>query len=190
MSAKETQDAGSPRDRLARERATALLSLHRQDPPVDVESMIAAAGIPVVERRLPQNVRATIGDIGGQRAIIVNRLWSFSSEAERRWVLAEELGHILLDHRLVASSAPGQQRIGLLELQRDVYEREARAFAAELLMPLARVRGRWFEASTELRSAVGRPREEDADHLIRKLAREFGVTPTAMRIRLERLKLL
>ncbi len=191
MAGNERQDARGSGTRLARERATALLSLHGQHPPVDVEAIVEKAGIPIVDRRLPEGIRATIGDIAGRRAIILNRQWSFSSEAERRWVLAEELGHILLDHRLVASTAPGEPRMGLLEWQRDLYERDAKVFAAELLMPLARVRGRWFEASTELRSVLGgRPRKEGADQLVRKLAREFGVTPTAMRIRLQRLKLL
>ncbi len=84
-----------------------------------------------------------------------HRQWSFTSEAERRWVLGEEPGYILLDNRLVARTEPGEPRIGLVEWQRDLCEREARVFAAELLMPLVRVRGRWFEVSTELRPMLG-----------------------------------
>lgn len=45
--------------------------------------------------------------------------------------------HVLLDHKLVNSTVPGRAPIGLLEDQRLIYEREARAFAAELLMPLS-----------------------------------------------------
>ncbi len=157
---------------------------------MDLESIIEVCEISVIERQLPEGVRGTIGEIGGRKAIILNRLWSFSSEGERRWVLAEELGHALLDHRLVESTAPGQPRLGLLEYQRDFYEKEARAFAAELLMPLARVRAQWFEESTNLSYALGEEqREETRQRVIRKLAREFGVTATAMRIRLEQLKL-
>jgi hypothetical protein len=37
------------------------------------------------------------------------------SAGERRWVLAEELGHVLLEHRLVDSTAPGTRIVGLLE---------------------------------------------------------------------------
>jgi len=191
MAANETGDRQGSGTRVARERAAALLSLNRQDPPIDVESIIHAAGIPIVERRLAQDIRATIGDISGRRVIILNRLWLFSSEAERRWVLAEELGHILLDHRLVASTAPGEPRIGLVEWHRGLYERDARAFAAELLMPLARVRSRWFEESTGRSQLPGQhTRHAMVTQRVHTLAREFGVTPTAMRIRLERLRLL
>ena len=49
-------------------------------------------------------------------------------------MLAEELGHVLMGHRLVESTEPGKPAIGLLGPRRHFYEREARAFAAELLM--------------------------------------------------------
>jgi Zn-dependent peptidase ImmA (M78 family) len=114
---------------------------------VDVQAIIDLAGIPVVERALADGTRATIGDIAGRRSIILNRKWRFSSENERRWVLAEELGHVLMGHRLVESIEPGKPSIGLLEPRRVFYEREARAFAAELLMPFAEVRRRWFGLS-------------------------------------------
>jgi hypothetical protein len=66
-------------------------------------------GHPVVDRALPDDTRATIGDIAGRRrSIILNRKWKFSSENERPWVLAEELGHVLLDHKLVESTDPRQ----------------------------------------------------------------------------------
>ena len=97
-------------------------------------AIIDLAGIPVVERALPDGTRATIGDVAGRRSIMLNRKWKFSSENERRWVLAEELGHVLMGHRLVESTEPGKPAIGLLGPRRHFYEREARAFAAELLM--------------------------------------------------------
>jgi uncharacterized protein DUF955 len=133
----------SSRDRdtrydLARGRARGLLTLTRQKPPIDVQAIIDLAGIPVVERVLIDGMRGTIGDVAGQRSIILNRHHRFSSEQERRWVLAEELGHVLLAHQLVESTAPGKPTMGLLEERRILYEREARAFAAELLMPFLR----------------------------------------------------
>jgi Zn-dependent peptidase ImmA (M78 family) len=39
--------------------------------------------------------------------------------------------------------------MGLLEERRILYEREARAFAIELLMPFFEVRKRWFAISQE-----------------------------------------
>ncbi len=118
-----------------------------------------ASEIALVECRLPEDVRGTMGEIAGRRAIILNRDRQFSSEGERQWVLAEELGHIRLEHQLVESTAPGAHRIGLQEWQRDFYEREARVFAAELLMPLARVRERWFEESAQVGEAQLMQRE-------------------------------
>ena len=64
-------------------------------------------------------------------------------------MLAEELGHVLMGHRLVESTEPGKPAIGLLGPRRHFYEREARAFAAELLMPFAEVRRRWFGLSRD-----------------------------------------
>ena len=95
---------------LARNRARGLLTLTKQRPPVDVQVIIDLAGIPVVERALPDGTRATIGDVAGRRSIILNRKWKFSSENERRWVLAEELGHVLMGHRLVESTEPASRR--------------------------------------------------------------------------------
>ena len=171
---------------LARDRARSLLTLTRQQPPVDVAAIIERAGVPVVERALGEGVRATVGYVAGRRSIIVNRRHQISSPGERRWILAEELGHVLLDHHLVYSTVPGTSVIGLQEARRVVYEREARAFAAELLMPFAEVSRRWFALLRE-RPVAG---ELSADERGRRLADEFGVTPSAMRVRLEHMKLV
>jgi hypothetical protein len=78
--------------------------------------------VPVVDRVLVDGVRGTIGDVAGQRTIILNHHHRFSSQQERRWVLAEELGHVLLGHRLVESPVPGKPTMGLLEARRLLYE--------------------------------------------------------------------
>jgi len=170
---------------LARSRARTFLSLSRQRPPVDVQAIIDRMGIPVVVRSLSGDVRGTIGDIAGKRSIILGR--RFASENERRWVLAEELGHVVLNHQLVESTQPGTPAIGLLEERRIIYEREARAFAAELLMPLAEVRRQWFDA---LRDRFGPDHEASQEELIRRLAEQFGVSASAMRVRLTGLRLI
>jgi Zn-dependent peptidase ImmA (M78 family) len=120
-------------------------------------------------------------NVAGRRSIIVNRKWKFSSENERRSVLADELGHALLGPRLVESTEPGKPAIGLLEPRRHFYEREARAFAAELLMPFAEVRRRWFGLS---RDGVS------VEDMVRWLADEFAVTTNAMRVRLQQMKVV
>jgi hypothetical protein len=58
---------------LARNRARGLLTLTKMRPPADVQAIIDLAGIPVVERALPDSTRATIGDVAGRRSIILNR---------------------------------------------------------------------------------------------------------------------
>ena len=171
---------------LARDRARGLLTLTCQKPPIDVQVIIELAGIPVVERVLIDGMRGTIGDVAGQRAIILNRRHRFSSQQERRWVLAEELGHVLLGHQLVESTQPGKPTIGLQEQRRVFYEREARAFAAELLMPFAEVRRRWF-AITRERPVEG---EMSLEARVKRLADEFEVTSAAMRVRLQQMKII
>ncbi|HKX20010.1 MAG TPA: ImmA/IrrE family metallo-endopeptidase [bacterium] len=142
--------------------------------------------MPVVERVLEESVRATIGDVAGQRSIILNRDHQMRSAGEHRWVLAEELGHVLLGHTLVDSTAPGVRVVGLREWRRTIQESEARAFASELLMPFAEVSRRWYALLRE-RLVSGELMEADR---VRRLAREFGVTASAMRIRLEQMKIL
>lgn len=85
-----------------------------------------------------------------------------------------------MGHRLVERSEPGKPMIGLLEPRRVFYEREARAFAAELLMPFAEVRRRWFAIAQE-RPVEG---ELSLEARVKRIAEEFGVTPAAMRVRL------
>ena len=75
----------------------------------------------------------------------------------------------------------GKPAIGLLEPRRHFYEREARAFAAELLMPFAEVRRRWFGLS---RDGVS------VEDMVRRLSDEFAVTTSAMRVRLQQMKVV
>jgi Zn-dependent peptidase ImmA (M78 family) len=170
---------------LARDRARSLLVLMRQRPPVDIEAIIERAGVPVVQRALGERVRATVGDVAGRRAIILNRNYQIRIR-RTQWILAEELGHVLLDHHLVDSTAPGRAVIGLLEARRVVYEREARAFAAELLMPFAEVSRRWFGLLREHPVTA----ELSTEDRVRRLAVAFEVTPSAMRVRLEQMRLI
>ncbi len=79
------------------------------------------------------------------------------------------------------NTEPGKPMIGLLEPRRVFYEREARAFAAELLMPFGEVRRRWFGLS---------PHGLSVEEMVRRVAEDFGVTPAAMRVRLQQTKLI
>lgn len=99
----------APRYGLARDKVRGLLTLTRQRPPVDVQAIIERANIPVVQRVLIEGVRGTIDTVSGQRAVIPNRRHRFSSEQERWWVLAEEFGHVLLEHKPVESPDPASR---------------------------------------------------------------------------------
>lgn len=81
--------------------------------------------------------------------------------------------------------SPASRR-SLQEQRRVFYEREAQAFAAELLMPFAEVRRRWF-AITRERPVQG---EMSLEVRVKRLADEFEVTPAAMRVRLQQMKLI
>ena len=54
---------------LARDRARGLLTPTRLRPPVNVEAIIELAGIPLLDRALPEDTRATIGGTSGSVGI-------------------------------------------------------------------------------------------------------------------------
>ncbi|MHB8730542.1 MAG: ImmA/IrrE family metallo-endopeptidase [bacterium] len=182
----ETAAAGPAR---ARERARQAASGTRELP-IDVRKIAAQLGFPVQERALPPGQRGTIGRDGGHVVIAISSRGGYT-DAELRWVVAEELGHAALGHTaLVASSAPGAAP-AIAEPRRREEEREARAFAAEILMPEEKVRARFAELAPRIDQTLGmRQRETETDEVVHLLARMFGVTPTALRHRLEELGLL
>jgi Zn-dependent peptidase ImmA (M78 family) len=174
----------------AQARARAILEGVR-DLPVDIERLAEQHGYPVRERSLPADERGTIAREGDHTVIVINRDRVAFSESERRWVIAEELGHAVLEHStLVASSVPGS-RMTIPEPRRRAEEREAKRFAAEVLMPEEKVRGRFAELAPRIYQALGlRQRQAETDEVLAALARMFAVSPTAMRIRLEELNLV
>ncbi len=172
----------------ARLRARAVLEGTRSVP-VDIRRVAEQHGYPVRERALPRSERGTIARDGDHTVIVVAR--ERLSEAERRWVIAEELGHAVLEHSaLVASSTPGAAP-AIAEPRRRAEEREAKTFAAEILMPEEKVRGRFAELAPRIYRTLGlRQRETETGEVVAALARMFVVSPTAMRLRLEELELL
>jgi Zn-dependent peptidase ImmA (M78 family) len=159
--------------------------------PVDIERIAEEYGYPVRERSLPAGERGTIAREGDHTVIVIDRERARRSEAERRWVIAEELGHAVLEHStLVASSVPGRG-LGIAEPRRRAEEREAKRFAAEVLMPEEKVRGRFAELAPRIYQALGlRQRQSETDEVVAALARMFAVSPLAMRVRLEELHLI
>lgn len=159
--------------------------------PVDVEGLAERLGYPVRWRALPAARRGGVEGDPERRILVLNKEYPFRSDVERRWAVAEELAHAVLGHSaLVASEEPGRERM-MLEPARQAQEREARAFAAELLMPAADIRRVFLrEQGIILRAFGGEERTRAIRTVIGDLAREFRVSQQAMRIRLGELGLL
>lgn len=189
-----TPSGWSPKTGRASEGATharELLASFGAEPPIDIEAMAERLGFPVRWRQLPRTYRGGVEGEAAQRVLVLNRDFPFQSEAERRWVVAEELGHAILDHgTLVASETPGST-VGMREPSRQARESEAKAFAAELLMPAAGIRQAFQREQSPIFQALG---AEERSHAVREvvagLARQFRVSQRAMRIRLQELGLL
>lgn len=168
-----------------------VLAAFALSPPVDVEAAARLLGYPVEWVSRPVGERGGIARRGGDVALLVNRDYAFRSEAERRWVVAEELGHALLGHSALAASDRPAGDPRLREAGRRHEESTARAFAAELLMPAAEVRTRFARLQRGADWPAGaRDRAEELRRAVAELARDFEVSQAAMRIRLEELGLL
>jgi Zn-dependent peptidase ImmA (M78 family) len=158
---------------------------------VDVEALAERLGYPVRWRILGRDQRGGIEGDPDNRVLVLNREYPFRSDGERRWAVAEELAHAVLGHTaLVASDEPGGTA-AISEPARVAQERDAKSFAAELLMPAAAVR-RGFEREQNLilRALSVEERAQAIRTVIGDLAREFRVSQHAMRLRLTELELL
>jgi Zn-dependent peptidase ImmA (M78 family) len=175
----------------ARTQAREILDALGNELPVDVESLAERLGYPVRWRSLGQSYRGGLEGDADHRLIVLNRDYPFRSEGERRWAVAEELAHAILGHdALVASDVSGGGP-RLLEPSRERAEADAKAFAAELLMPAAAVRAAFQREQPVILRALG---SDERDRAVRTaiadLAREFRVSQQALRIRLSELGLL
>lgn len=159
--------------------------------PVDVEAIAERLGYPVRWRAMPEGYRGGIEGDAGHRVLVLNRDHPYRSDAERRWVLAEELAHAVLGHTTLAASESASREPKMMEDSRRASEIDARSFAAELLMPAAEVRRTYArEQSIILRALGSEERAQAVKTVVADLAREFRVSQQAMRIRLGQLGLL
>jgi Zn-dependent peptidase ImmA (M78 family) len=132
-------------------------------PPVSLRRVLDALGILLYAAPSPGGAwDAAYWREGDRRIILLNDSIPYG---RKRFSLAHEIGHARLGH---ASALPGEGK----RLERPLWqERQADAFAAELLMPR--------------RHVLAEPREVSA----RSLAERYRVSPTAMLIRLKELGL-
>ena len=137
-----------------------------RQPPVDPKMVARAVGIAVAEWDFDDAVSGVLLLDEGRRLIGYNRN---HPECRQRFSVAHELGHYCLGHNPTLDVYLADPMGG----PGTVFERQANAFAAELLMPRLMVR-----------KSFGRFGED-----LPWLAREFGVSQQAMWIRLVELGL-
>jgi predicted transcriptional regulator len=158
--------ASRTRDALRREAERLLEAAGATHEPVSLRDVVSALNLSLVQaEREPFSREAALAPLGDGFAVSVR---SNGGERRRRFSIAHEIGHFVLH--------PGQARYergGAVNEAMRVREREANAFAAELLMPEHLVR-----------QAV---LEDGAD--ARRLADRFEVSVAAMSLRLRRLGL-
>ena len=142
--------------------------------PVDVARLIKAIGVEYAEQPMAAGESGKIQRVGANYRVVVN---STEGPQRRRFTAAHELAHYLLHRDLVGERghldrlfSTGSSGDG--DFINPMHEVQANRFAAELLMPTDAVRAR--AALTD----------DPAD-----LARQFGVSPAAMRVRMESLGL-
>lgn len=152
------------------------------EPPIKVEALARAKGLPIVEQALESDVSGALVSLGNKNhGIAVN---AAHAPVRKRFTIAHELGHFLLGHD------PGDhldwgftvlRRDGRSSEANDFQEIEANFFAASLLMPKHMLRAdvdlkRGFHGEVELDEAE-----------IMTLAKKYGVSRAAMEYRLKNL---
>lgn len=124
------------RSRLAREKASNILSMYRiTETPVDVNKIATQLGFTVIEFDFPETMSAVIQIEGTKKIIAVNKNMP---AVRQRFSVAHELGHYLSGHENFSHEKQtfvDRDKKYLDPQHRQ--EEEADEFAAELLMPEA-----------------------------------------------------
>ena len=155
-----------PTSDIRRQAARLLRSAGVSREPVSLRDVISALNLELVQKtREPFTCEAALEPLGDGHAIVLN---GSGDERRRRFTIAHEIGHFVLH-----PSRQRSERGGLVNQSGRAVEREADAFAAELLMP-----------EDLVRDAV---REHGVDS--KRLADRFEVSLQAMQTRLRRLGL-
>jgi len=169
-----------PNIRKALSRAKALRAKHKEDAlPVDVVRLATLEGVEVDRTDFGEDVSGVLVKDGERAVIGVN---GRDAPTRQRFTIAHELGHHLLhanrdlfvDRNYIVHFRDENSSTGF-----DPLEVEANQFAAELLMPADRVRDLFNK----------HPFDIDDESALRRLAKTFGVSPTAMAVRLSTLGL-
>jgi len=133
--------------------------------PLDVKTLAEKTGIEVAYEPLNDNISGSLRLVNGKWKITVNK---YHHPRRRRYTIAHELGHYFL-HRHQEKFF--EDHVFFRGAGRSTQEWEANAFASEILMP-----------EEEFKRLV-----HDGIDDIDKLARNFGVSTLALRIRAKEL---
>jgi Zn-dependent peptidase ImmA (M78 family) len=140
-------------------------------PPVAMERVCEALGIPLYRRRMPESLSAVVLSVGEDAFVVAVNKWH--AQTRRRFSIAHEVGHAVLRHDasyyLEYAVDDAWEPPGFRYLD----EREANAFAAALLMDERQVREDFAGGLRDLPS----------------LARRYEVSQAAMGFRLMNLGL-
>lgn len=151
-----------------------IIEIHQKALPVNLDGIAQDLGVRV--RRLPlgPNVSGEIrrdGEQGGPSGFLI-LVDSEEAAVRQRFTLAHELAHFILHRDLIEHRVVDNAMYRSTELP-DRYESQANSLAVDILMPFQRVKT-----------------EHARDAEVRELARRFGVSQEAMRIRLQWMGLL
>ena len=154
--------------------------LSQDEVPVPVERIAELLGVPVVLETLDRNVSGLLLRQGDAKAIGVN---AAHPRVRQRFTVAHELGHLLLHpgRDLILDHVRVNLRDDRSSMGTDREEREANAFAAELLMPNDLVKG-------EVQTILDRGGTADS-RFVADLAQVFDVSEQAIEVRLVNLGL-
>ncbi|MDF1585432.1 ImmA/IrrE family metallo-endopeptidase [Marinimicrococcus flavescens] len=155
--------------------ALELIRKYQESSPVDVEGLIRSFGLELVKSRDLDG--AILGQItpndNGSFTITVNKADHYFRQ---RFTMAHELGHYLMHRHLIGTGVDDNVAYRSTDAGsyynlriKQTHEVQANQFAAHLLMPTQLVKEEWERLKPDFKA----------------MAREFQVSPAAMRIRIE-----
>ena len=138
--------------------------------PVDLDGMAAALGLKIIRQRLSDDVSGKIERGNGGYVVTIN---SLHSSTRQRFTQAHEIAHYVLHRDLIGDGIVDDALYRSAQLRSDL-ETQANRFAADILMPA---------------SILRRVYRDEGVRDIASLTQRFGVSPEAMKIRLNSLGL-
>lgn len=144
-----------PNYKYARDMAKKILKQHKiTDVPTDLKVICGSLGLEYVELDDPNELDGAVLEMNGTRVAMLNRAKPF---IRARFTLAHELGHIFLNHgKREFYDAEAARELGenAPENAKPPKEREADAFASELLIPMEQLK-RYQSELKNLEKLVG-----------------------------------